>query len=142
MAEASRPLRVSVANPPSSRARGPSNPQLCVRGRAHPPAVRPSASLSGCLRGRSRAPLPRLGRCAGRSRALAAPGPRPTPHAPRPQPTDGSACARTAPPPAGAREPPGQSRGGRPAARSRAPSLALCSQGKPSREAPATRPPR
>uniref|UniRef100_A0A8C0YU54 Transporter n=5 Tax=Canidae TaxID=9608 RepID=A0A8C0YU54_CANLF len=90
---------------------GPSNPQLCVRGRAHPPAVGPSARLSGCLRGRSRAPLPRLGRCAGRGRASAAPGPRPAPRAPRPQPPDGSACARA--PPAGAREPPGQS--GRPA---------------------------
>lgn len=76
---------------------GPLQSQLCVRGRAHPPAVRPSARLSGCLRGRSRAPLPSLGGCAGRSRAFAAPSPRPTPHAPRPQPTDGSACARAPP---------------------------------------------
>ena len=143
-----RGLRTSegfrLGPPPSSRARAPPICSSACGGARIPPAVRPSASrLSGWLRGRSPAPLPSPGRCAGRGRAFVAPGARaPTPHAPRPQPTDGSACARARAPPAGAREPPGQSRGGRPAARSLAPSLALCSQGKASREAPVTRPPR
>ena len=65
---------------------GPSNWQLRVRGRASPCCQ--SVSPSVCLRGRSGAPLPSLGRCAGRGRAFAAPGSRrtaaPPPAAPQP----------------------------------------------------------
>lgn len=112
----------------------PSNPQLCVRGRAHPPAIHPSAGLSGCLRGCNRVPLPSLG-AAHRGRAFAACPAR----APRPQPPDGFAGARPAP--AGAREPPGQRRSGRPAARLCCPSSSLRSEeaAPPSRGEPLSR---
>lgn len=70
--------------PPSSRARAPPIRSSACGGARIPPGCPSVSRLSGWLRGRSRAPLPSPGRCAGRGRAFVAPGaraPRPTPHA-------------------------------------------------------------
>lgn len=73
---------------PPPYALGPSNRSF-ARGGAHPSRCPSVSRLSGCLRGCSRAPLPRLQPRAGRHRGSQRPA-----RAPRPQPTDGSACAR------------------------------------------------
>lgn len=71
---------------------GLSNPQLCVRGRAHPPAVRPSAVCLGVYAGAAVHPSPASGAAQGQTRRSQRPA-----RAPRPHPPDGSACVRARP---------------------------------------------